>query len=385
MQTFIRFLFSQLNKEIVEMNSRYGSISITNIIDEIFGFSVKSYTTFLQSGYIDIASSSIRTFSIDLLYPSSVPKGFKLLESQEHSEFCSFATVLWGSFQKEIFMKGWCSMSESYEPFKQIRSLVSLPKLLTLLCGDTKKDIKDSTLACAMGEKTIIPGNAHAKFWSTRRKVSESMSPSNREESIESWIPFEIEVSFVVCDNINTEVKANQSNKLVISCQLKLSNSDEKIWVICDGKSEILSSSSFSNILCFKDNNYYDSDGLIWQVEKFELMSLLSQIIGLPNESDSNGNLESDTSQIVLHIKNTTSDGNDEWLLFNDFIIQSSDEKDVVDFPNYRHPCVLIYKNKDRMIISPPLIKSEDKQVTNICIPDSVLNLPSLSQVPCIR
>ena len=72
-QTFLRFILTQLNKEIVEAeSSRVGGIrAATNVIDNVFGFYVKSCTTFQLSGVTETASNAIQSLSLELIYSSS--------------------------------------------------------------------------------------------------------------------------------------------------------------------------------------------------------------------------------------------------------------------------------------------------------------------------
>ena len=41
------------------------------------------------------------------------------------------------SLSKESYMRGWCEASKSYEPFRQVRNILNVPKILSILCGDT--------------------------------------------------------------------------------------------------------------------------------------------------------------------------------------------------------------------------------------------------------
>jgi hypothetical protein len=77
----------------------------------------------------------------------------------------SFSSVLWGSLQKESFNKGYCATTTDYERFKQVRSLLTFPRILNLQCGDTQKDPKETTISGALGE-TVDVGSMHTHFWS---------------------------------------------------------------------------------------------------------------------------------------------------------------------------------------------------------------------------
>ena len=70
-------------------------------------------------------------------------------------------------------MRGWCKASEKYEPFKQVRSLVSLPRMLALLCGETQKDPRSGTISGALGE-VRTHGSMHS--WYVHYNCSALMS-----------------------------------------------------------------------------------------------------------------------------------------------------------------------------------------------------------------
>ena len=72
-QTFMRFILTQLNKELFEADaaSNRAKRASTNVIDRVFGFYVKSCTTFLNSGVTETASNAMQSLSLELIYPSA--------------------------------------------------------------------------------------------------------------------------------------------------------------------------------------------------------------------------------------------------------------------------------------------------------------------------
>jgi hypothetical protein len=72
-QTFVRFLLSQLNKELLEIESSRGikPAATVNVVDKVFGFHVQSCTTFLHSGVVEMSATSIQSLTLDLIYPAA--------------------------------------------------------------------------------------------------------------------------------------------------------------------------------------------------------------------------------------------------------------------------------------------------------------------------
>ena len=147
--------------------------SFRSLINDIFGFSIVSVTRFMQSGAQETGIPN-QAFTFDLVYPPTTAtkkKGNSKDLGQtndspsddlsEQSKLppgvlkppdtpASFAAAVWGSLRKETAMKGWCEASKSYEPFRQVRSMVTLPQVLTFLCGETHKDPVGTTISGAL-------------------------------------------------------------------------------------------------------------------------------------------------------------------------------------------------------------------------------------------
>jgi Ubiquitin carboxyl-terminal hydrolase len=147
-QTFARFFLQLLHREQDSEAKTFGrrTEQLRTDITKVFGIATSTSTTFLQSKTVE-SGANIVAFSLDLVYPnvSKLSLGAAIPKS--------FAAILWNSFHKETYIRGWCSSSEAYETCRQIRLVRSLPKMLALLCEDTRKDCKDSTI---QGTSTYI-------------------------------------------------------------------------------------------------------------------------------------------------------------------------------------------------------------------------------------
>ena len=456
LQQFIQiltpFLLRLLAKEIEQESSagpgfgrggkgKWNNLSkfSSNAIDDIFGFSTISSTTFLHSGTRKMDPKHNRAMSLDLIYPSL---NSKLPTSKPGSSSCSmedgisdfpvqysptykvtgqndrahasFAAVLWGSFQREMSMKGWCAESDAFEPFKKVQSLISLPKVLTLLCGNTQADVKDSTtLAGAMGE-TIGQGSTHCNFWSHPLLITVINSAQNNKALLQqdpllgctvggsrefAWLPVEIEVAFKtdaiveVLGREHTSVGASPPGRrhkcrLIVSCRCvqysSITDSPEpgtSVWIVFDGANEDVFAGPASSLPMF---GFLSTEE--WKVQAFDLMALVLQVTppqaptpSIPNISAAIAAAQVERKHLVLQL-NKFDDGCN-WHLFNDFVVQKIPLDDVVSFPSWKNPCIVCFAQKD---IATTSINS-GVPLEKLVVPASVLQLESLSRTPSIR
>ena len=485
-QKFVPFLLRLLSKEIDTENAWRGpnksrnAPAVTpktlNVVDDLFGYSILPSTTFLHSGVYKVDPKQHRAMTLDLIYPSltslqnstgmgsssrkftTSPRGGPTVSSplrpstsseelaatarsalpkykvtgKKDRVNASFAAVLWGSFQREISMKGWCAESDSYEPFKKVQSLISLPKILSLLCGNTCVDVKDSTtLAGAMGE-TLGQGNTHSNYWSWPLLVTSPVDPVTAGESPSklaarrdplldvrpgesrefAWLPVEVEVAFRTrsdtgraspsSNGLGIETSAaSVSSRLIVSCRCVpfqgKADSQISVWIIFDGGQELVSPVPASQSAGFDfTGSTATSQGTTgeWVVRHFRLQSLVLQVtppppaalaFGVPIIASAGA---TDKKHLVLQLNKAPADqvGSSDWFLFNDFVVEKVSSQDVVSFPAWKHPCIVCFEAcgaNEPPTVSPagltPL--STDRLV----VPASVLQLESLSRIPSIR
>ncbi len=133
LQTFTQFLLRHLSKDLeAEIKSglssaakqaKYSSVAAAtsapvtppsgvrsvNVVDEVFGYSVRASTTFLHSGTVKVEALPSRSLFLELAYPSvsakQTLKPGSAVASAAKKGNTSCAAVLWTSLQKETFMK----------------------------------------------------------------------------------------------------------------------------------------------------------------------------------------------------------------------------------------------------------------------------------------
>lgn len=457
-----------------------GATAAGNVVDELMGFSSRSTTTFLHSGVHKVDPATNRALVLDLLYPSLAPStsggkksssspmplrdaasstshegSVELLRSRykvtgaKGRSGVSFAATLWGSFQKEAFMKGWCKESEAFEPFKKVQSIVSLPRVLTLLCGNTDVDVKDSTtLAGAIGE-TIGRGSTHSNFWGYPMTVSlraAAAAASAAAPSVEggegvlgagpvdllaglssrgfAWLPVEVEIASKE-ETVTAGAAATTSPtaaaaaagkgglhisvapicRFVVSCRCiplgeqnpnssRLS-SDTSIWIVFDGVDEFVSDRPASQ--CgeyeFSSSSTASVDTSIggWSIVRYNLLAVVPQVTA------------GDRKHLVLHLNKGVSTGaveelgpsdqgatksSSEWYLFNDFHVKKVEDVEVVSFPAWKHPCMVCFEQQELKITNETSGTKSAPAVLasdSLVVPESVLMLESLSHTPSIR
>jgi hypothetical protein len=447
-----------------------GGIPSSSAVDDLFGFSTHSSTTFLHSGVHKVDPTVNRAHALELVYPSlSTPatgsaacggggggaggsssrrgagaakqaaqapmqsSSLALAHGASISQYkvtgkrgragVSFAAVLWSSFQKEVSMKGWCAESDSFEPFRKNQSIVSLPKMLSLLCGNTQCDVKDSTtLAGALGE-TLGHGSTHANFWSNPVLVTNELHPSRgapvssggspcdaggtllpRETPARSligdgasreysWLPLELEIIFrkegdkgsSESGPSSSSPPSMQGSPLIVSCrcvpftsncvdvQDEGDSSDASaqgsIWIIFDGTTECVSATSASKGPGF-DWLLDAESGADWSVASFQLSGLVLQV--------SNAAMPSEKKHLVIQLNKGKVNRLSNWHLFNDFVVQPINVANVVSFPKWKHPCIVTF---EQQLLTAAATIPTDKLI----VPSSVLQLESLSRTPSIR
>jgi hypothetical protein len=370
-QVFTRFLLQLINKEVEEESKFLDETKCAvatdsstalekklnkSIVDLTFGHKVSVATTFLvsntttHSGMTDVCSSVL-----ELVYPLA-----------GHVPSPSFSAVLWHSCSQTSFQRGgWCAASDSYEPFRQTRSLNvdSIGDFLVLLCGDT------------MRSSDKIPKKSS---WTPEGVWRDKNSQGG------SWLPLEIECLFV---------PNNEGGALYIS-ELQSSESG-CTWLIFNGTDVTYSADPASAVHAASESN---NPGFV--VTRLKLFGVVSGIMtnlgdGAPGHAHS-----------VLHMRTKTqmipaaSSDEDEWTLFNDFAVMNCSASDATQFKEWRFPCTLFYAKdtnavqKDCVTIPVPgwpltedgtsstlesSLALSSSSSNKIVVPDSVLSLPSLS------
>ena len=369
-QTFIRFLLQLINKEIEE-ECKFNNEDVRgqatgaankakNIVEQTFGHELTLSTTFLASNTTTASALGTDACScvLELAYPhaaiATIPP--------------SFAEVLWHSCSQTHFQRGgWCSASESYEPFRQTRSLnlSSVGDFLVLLCGDTLDSSKH-----------------HKKgLWS----ASSLWRGTNCQGS--SWLPLEVECYQFEYDD------DSKGDCLYIS-ELQSCGEDCQ-WLIFDG-SESIKSNQPASVKYGTLRNVDSSSRQVYKdcILRLKLFGVVSGILrnlndGSPCQAHS-----------VLHMRTKVSNSSEiegeEWTMFNDFTVLPCSAKDATQFKDWRFPCSVLYCKSSVDKSSPPIpgwpslndnlcctleasVAMSSSPDNKVKVPESVLFLPSLS------
>ena len=73
------------------------------------------------------------------------------------------------------------------------------------------------------------------------------------------------------------------------------------------------------------------------------------------------------------------------WVLCNDLCLRYTNAEEVVTFESWRHPCAVFYTQIDYGHGVTPMISEKEDDSHLVSVPASVLQLPSVSTVPCAR
>ena len=419
-QTFLRFFFLQLHRESTLEASRANtstggaasstskhlpgspgsptSTSFRSLINDIFGFSIVSVTRFMQSGAQETGIPN-QAFTFDLVYPPTgatkkkaasgegvQSRGSEIDESIERNKLppgepkpagtpASFAAAVWGSLRKETAMKGWCEASKSYEPFRQVRSMVTLPQVLTLLCGETHKDPVGTTISGALGE-VKSQGSMHDVYWSSRNSAGGS------------WLPLQLQVSIFRPED------PTAASKLVVSALMTgEENGEEEQWVIYDGASEKVAKGPASTVQGYgisapvpdtRDPHLRALPQSGWTTRTLELSAVISQVNAYDKAPIAH-------QHAILHARRGRDVASREvepkkgWVLCNDLCLRYTHAEEVVTFEDWRHPCAVFYTQIDYGYGVTSVISRHHDGPSAVSVPASVLQLPSVSTVPCVR
>lgn len=231
-------------------------------------------------------------------------------------------------------------------------------------------------------ERSTLNSSIHSMYWtSSQFSASTKDNSSDVSSTIDvkgkHWLPLEIEIAFVR-SQAKTNQESNeqpQGSKLIISSKIRVVDpllQEKYTWSIFDGATETLADVPASIAMGLNDLN------LNWVVERFDLQAVLSQILSV------------EESQILLHVKVDREETREDatWMLFNDFLVQESHPSEVLSFPPWRHPCVVCFSRQN--IEETPAENSLNShgggsENSDVIVPESVLHIQSISQVPCIR
>lgn len=403
-----------------------GSSDIEDITDRLFGMTVRTTTTFLHSGSVDVGATH-RTVAVELIYPPvlSAASNFstassKLLQAAKSDvkkletllsgapypytvelrtrwtsyivdSAPSFCAILWTSLQKELYMRGWCTTSETYEPFRQIKSVDvnDLPSILTVLCGDTLP----SAVASSSGSSEH--SNASAK----EKETIADLWRSTNVEGHGPWMSLEVEVYSLpgtATRDSQSSPKSKNHSELFVSEKLqhyddkdvqhspgKSGASSKDRWLIFNGTSYISStvpaSVLFRSVLPDEKGVSY-----VGEAVEYQLFSVISHVDDYLYNGKRPGMCGKDGNDIcchpVLHVRKPAEGADGSWIMLNDFAACDSDALDATTFTRWRHPDVIFFSRSDASIST--MSGEMDSGLKHI--PECVLTAASLSSVKSV-
>lgn len=372
-EAFLRFLLHNLRKEI---STKKGG---SNIIDGLHGFNFVSINEFI-TGSGPPSTSKHRALTIDLSYEPFV-KG---------SRKARFGEVLHHALSKESPLRAWCAETRSYETVVQRKIATSLPAVLALSCCCAGKSNEEGLSIW----RTNAPDNGH-------------------------WLPEMVEIE--ITDNGNVIVR--EWTEEAGSC--------DRVWMECKRSSQLPSSIAdiVTSSLGSVRKHRYRLDAVLSFVRDDMDAATIEQLSQSPSE-EANGHhvlharipsgyrrralenqraqadrvvstLESASRDATRDAKLTLTSGmspevfrkriedvdlkldsldqnNDEWVLFNGFVVSSTVVEDARAFHMpFKEPCLVIFRAIDDSTTSIKENKKEEAESAKI--PTSVIRTRSLS------
>lgn len=372
-EAFLRFLLHHLNKEV---SIKKGG---SKIIDGLHGFNFVSINEFI-TGSGPPSTSKHRALTIDFSYDPFVKGARK----------AKFGEVLHHALSKESPLRAWCAETRSYETVVQRKIATSLPTVLVISC-------------CCAGKRN----EEGLSIWRTN-------APENGH-----WLPEMV------------EIEITDSGNVIVREWTEEAGSCERVWMECKRSSQLPSSiadivtSSLSSVR----KHRYRLDVVLSFVRDDMDAATIEQLSLSPSE-EANGHhvlharipfcykrraldnqraqahrvvstMESASKDAARDAKLTLTSGtnpevfrkriedvdqklesldqsNDEWVLFNGFVVSSTVVEDARAFHMpFKEPCLVIFRAIDDNTKSKTENKKDEAEPTKI--PTSVIRTRSLS------
>lgn len=372
-QLCIRFCLQQFRKELPLLTNM--DPKELQLFEKLFGFSVDIRNHYIKSKHSEnapsIAAYTLELESVSALVASVVnvakdltvsSTGFKTpyIKSTKaaSSIHISMAHMFFRSLRREIYLKGYCTATRTYDSFRQVRAVraTSLPVCLTVLCGETmlgfvEDGVNSVSLDYLVHDKLCLAKNLEIIY-------------SNRADSLQGQLLY-VSCLMLLPDVTESDASTND-------------NGHKYQWVVYDGSTEVVGSKPASLIhnISTKPNS---NGGQVpmHTVITYELYGIISDIKGTVE------------GHMVAHVRSE-----DSWVLFNDYYVKrcghdpNSDlsliksERDALWCEGYRRPSVLLYRDTSRWDTvhrNSGLSYAPLDLVQKHKIPVSVLAAPSLS------
>lgn len=372
-EAFLRFLLHHLNKEV---SIKKGG---SKIIDGLHGFNFVSINEFI-TGSGPPSTSKHRALTIDFSYDPFVKGARK----------AKFGEVLHHALSKESPLRAWCAETRSYETVVQRKIATSLPTVLVISCCCAGKRNEEGLSIW----RTNAPENGHWLPEMVEIEITDSGNVIVREWTEEAgscervWMeckrssPLPSSIAEIVTSSLSSVRKHRYRLDVVLSFvrddmdaatieQLSLSPSEE-----ANGH-HVLHARIPS---CYKrralDNQRAQADRVVSTMESTSREAARDAKLTLT--SGTNPEVFRKRIEDVNQKLESLDQSNDEWVLFNGFVVSSTVVEDARAFHMpFKEPCLVIFRAIDDSTKS----KKENKKVEaeHTRIPTSVIRTRSLS------
>lgn len=372
-EAFLRFLLHHLNKEV---SIKKGG---SKIIDGLHGFNFVSINEFI-TGSGPPSTSKHRALTIDFSYDPFVKGARK----------AKFGEVLHHALSKESPLRAWCAETRSYETVVQRKIATSLPTMLVISCCCAGRRNEEGLSIW----RTNAPENGHWLPEMVEIEITDSGNVIVREWTEEAgscervWMeckrssPLPSSIAEIVTSSLSSVRKHRYRLDVVLSFvrddmdaatieQLSLSPSEE-----ANGH-HVLHARIPS---CYKrralDNQRAQADRVVSTMESTSREAARDAKLTLT--SGTNPEVFRKRIEDVNQKLESLDQSNDEWVLFNGFVVSSTVVEDARAFHMpFKEPCLVIFRAIDDSTKS----KKENKKVEaeHTRIPTSVIRTRSLS------
>ena len=336
-EAFFRFLLIHLDKELT---SRRGG---SKIIDSLHGFTFVSVNEFI-TGSGPPTTSKQHAMTVDLAYDPFV---------KNPEEKVKFGEVLRHALSKESRLRAWCQESRSYETVVQRKIATSLPTILALSCCCAGRHNEEGLSIW----RTNGPENGHWLPEFVEVEIEDDGNVVVREmieedgASGEAWMEFKgTSLSPAVADIVKSSLGSTRKHRYRLDAVLSFvrdntrDDKDEQV----QGHHVLHTRVSFN----FK-RQAYEKQRVKTQLvasttkapEDTSIEDMITLTSGIKEEV-----FQKRIEDVEERIKRLDElDSEDEWILFNGFVVSSTVSEDARAFHvSFKDPCLVIFRAVDQ-------------------------------------
>lgn len=408
-QDFVRFVLEALNKEaletrdLIEGKGTHGMHNKPTMIEAVFGSRISKQLHCLGGNHDAVSQESLQ-FSLKLKYPHT-------------AKMIPFTELVSNSMRDEASFRVWCETCGKYQPTRTVKSVRSLPNVLVINCNvNTDQELhlwrngkNDSTVG-----NNASPNNLMSQFNSTNVEGVSAHKNTNK-DSPKAGFNHDYQPASYPGHTDKTENATPDPDAAWLPPLLKIELPKDP-----NGHPAVRRIKPVAKETDVHPKNKEENElrrqrivegnapkvGKVWnlpvnpstQSALYRLTSVTSHVADPPEANSALNTVNGE--HLVVHVragleysmpltssqdsgptKRKALRSDDNWYLFNDFVINPSSGDNCVDFqPIWKQPCVLTYTRVDMNDILPP-------EPTRLPLKDSdVLTRPqvSLARVPAI-